>query len=690
MTETTSRPAGGLAAARRRAAVLRAEIDRNNEAYYVRDAPLISDAEYDAFVAELRQLEEAWPQLKQGSPTQQVSGRAEARFARVRHPIPMLSLSNAFTLEDLDRFDQRCRELTGRSEVRYHCEPKFDGLSIGLLYRDRRLVWGATRGDGVYGEDVTPNLKAIGVVEELPPSAPPHLFVRGEAVMYRKDFEEVNARRVAAGEAPFRNPRNAGAGSVRQIDPAATAARPLHIYCYNASAIEGATLRLRTQDELLDALVAWGFRVFEERQGDLTLEGVKQFVERQREHRHAWAFDTDGVVVKVDDLAIQAGLGFVGKDPRGAIAFKYPAEEKFTVLREIQVQVGRTGTITPVARLDPIEVGGVVVTNATLHNESEIRRKGILVGDHVVIRRAGEVIPEVVAPIVEQRTGQEREWRMPERCPSCGTPLERGEIVVRCPNDQGCPAQRKERIRHFASRGALDIEGLGDAVVTLLLDQKLIQDVADLFKLRIDQIEGLPGFGPLAATNLIRAIDRARHPDLARLLIGLGIRMIGSETAAAVAAHLGSLERLLDASEEEIRAIPGLGNVAASSLIAWLGREENRDLLRRLIANGVRPQVRQRRKGRLEGKTFLITGTLSEPRPAVAARIEAAGGSVVGAVSKKVDYLIVGESPGSKVDQARKLGIPQLDEAALERLIAGEEPEDGASEAAAEQAALPL
>jgi DNA ligase (NAD+) len=690
MAATNPRPAGGVPAARRRAEVLRAEIARHNEAYYVRDAPLISDADYDALVAELRQLEEAYPQLQQGSPTQRVSGRAEERFARVRHPITMLSLGNAFTFEELERFDQRCRELSGRAEVRYHCEPKFDGLSIGLLYRDRRLVWGATRGDGTYGEDVTPNLKAIGVREELPAEAPPHLFVRGEAVMYRQDFEEVNARRVAAGEAPFRNPRNAGAGSVRQIDPAATAARPLHVYCYNASAIEGASLPVRTQGELLDRLVAWGFRVFEERQAGLTLEEVKQFVERQREHRHAWPFDTDGVAIKVDDLAIQEGLGYVGREPRGAIAFKYPAEEKFTVLRGIEVQVGRTGTITPVARLDPVEVGGVVVTNATLHNESEVRRKGILVGDHVVIRRAGEVIPEVVAPIVEKRTGQEREWRMPDRCPSCGTPLERGEIVVRCPNDRGCPAQRKERIRHFASRGALDIEGLGDAVVTLLLEQGLIGDVADLFKLRIDQIEGLPGFGPIAATNLIRAIDRARHPDLARLLIGLGIRMIGSETAAALAAHVGSLERLLEASEEEIRSVQGLGNVAATSLIAWLGREENRDLLRRLIANGVRPQVRHKQKGRLDGKTFVITGMLSAPRPAIAARIAAAGGTVVGAVSKKVDYLIVGESAGSKVEQARKLGITQLDEAALERLLAGDDDATVSPDGNTRQAALPL
>ncbi|HEY3083571.1 MAG TPA: NAD-dependent DNA ligase LigA [Chloroflexota bacterium] len=690
MAATNQKPLGGVAAARRRAEVLRAEIARNNEAYYVRDAPLISDAEYDAIVDELRQIEETYPQLKQGSPLQQVSGRTEERFARVRHPIPMLSLGNAFTFEELERFDQRCRELSGRADVRYHCEPKFDGLSIGLLYRDRRLVWGATRGDGTWGEDVTPNLKAIGVREELPEEAPPHLFVRGEALMYRKDFEEVNARRVAAGEAPFRNPRNAGAGSVRQIDPAMTAARPLHVYCYNVSALEDATLGVRTQGELLDALVAWGFRVFEERRAGLTLEAVKEFVERQREQRHEWPFDTDGVVVKVDDLAMQAGLGYVGREPRGAVAFKYPAEEKFTVLREIEVQVGRTGTITPVARLDPIEVGGVVVTNATLHNESEVRRKGLLVGDHVVIRRAGEVIPEIVAPIVEKRTGQEREWRMPERCPSCGTVLERGEIVVRCPNYQGCLAQRKERIRHFASRGALDIEGLGDAVVTLLLEQDLIKDVADLFRLRIDRIEGLPGFGPLAATNLTRAIDRARHPDLARLLIGLGIRMIGSETAAALAAHVGSLEWLLEASEEEIRAAPGLGNVAATSLIAWLGREENRDLLKRLIANGVRPQVRQRRKGQLDSKTFVITGTLSAPRPAIAALIEAAGGSVVGAVSKKVDYLVVGESPGSKVDQARKLGITLLDEAALERVVSGEEAPRGAPDDSAQPAALPL
>jgi DNA ligase (NAD+) len=666
--------AKGLVAARRRAEVLRAEIARNNEAYYVRDAPLVSDAEYDALVGELRQLEEQFPQLKQGSPTQQVAGRAEERFAKVRHPVPMLSLGNAFSFEDLDRFDQRCRDLTGHAEVLYHCEPKFDGLSIGLLYRDHKLAWGATRGDGVNGEDVTTNLRALGVVESLPKEAPANLFVRGEAVMYRKDFEDLNAKRVAAGEAPFRNPRNAGAGSLRQIDPAAVAARPLHVYCYNASAIEGAKLGVRAMGELQDALARWGFRVFEERASGLTLDGVKQFVERQREKRHEWPFDTDGVVIKVDNLAQQEGLGFVGKDPRGAIAFKFPAEEKFTVLERIDVQVGRTGTITPVARVTPVEISGVVVTNATLHNESEIRRKGLLVGDHVVIRRAGEVIPEIVAPIVEKRDGTQREWSMPERCPSCDTPLERGEIVVRCPNEQGCPAQRKERIRHFASRGALDIEGLGDAIVQQLIDKGLIADVADLFRLSVQQLADLPGFGPVAARNLATAIARAKDPELPRLLIALGIRMIGSETAAALAAHFGSLERLLEASEEEIRATPGLGNVAAGSLIAWLAKESNRDLLKRLLANGVRPVVRQRRGGHLEGKTFVITGTLSAPRPAIAARLEAAGATVVGAVSKKVDYLVVGESAGSKLEQAKKLGITTLDEPALEALLDGSTP----------------
>jgi DNA ligase (NAD+) len=678
----------GIAAARRRAEVLRAEIARNNEAYYVRDAPLVSDAEYDALVAELRAVEELFPRLKEGSPTQQVSGRVEERFARVRHPVPMLSLGNAFSLEDLDRFDQRCRDLTGHAEVLYHCEPKFDGLSIGLLYRDRKLVWGATRGDGVNGEDVTQNLRALGVVESLPDDAPANVFVRGEAVMYRREFEELNAKRVAAGEAPFRNPRNAGAGSLRQIDPAAVAARPLHIYCYNASAIEGSQLGVRTMGELQAALGRWGFRVFEERASQLTLDGVKAFVERQREARHGWPFDTDGVVIKVDDLAQQEGLGFVGKDPRGAIAFKFPAEEKFTVLERIDVQVGRTGTITPVARVTPIEISGVVVTNATLHNESEIRRKGLMVGDHVVIRRAGEVIPEIVAPIVERRDGTQREWSMPESCPSCGTPLERGDIVVRCPNEQGCPAQRRERIRHFASRGALDIEGLGDAIVQQLLENGRIADVAGLFKLSVTDLDGLPGFGPIAARNLIGSIDRARSPELGRLLIALGIRMIGSETAAAMAARFGSLEQLLEATEEELRATPGLGNVAAGSLIAWLEKEQNRDLLKRLIANGVRPQVRQRQSGHLEGKTFVITGTLSAPRPAIAARLESAGASVVGAVSKKVDYVVVGESPGSKVEQAKKLGITTLDEAALAALLDGVSPPAAAPDEAA--AALPL
>jgi DNA ligase (NAD+) len=686
MTEN-GKARGGLAAARRRAEVLRAEIARHNEAYYVRDAPLVADAEYDGLVGELRELEARFPQLTAGSPTQQVSGRAEGRFAKVRHPVPMLSLGNAFASEELDRFDARVRELTGRADVRYHCEPKFDGLSIGLLYRDRELVWGATRGDGVVGEDVTPNLKAIGARERLPEDAPPHLFVRGEAVMSRQDFEELNARRVAAGEAPFRNPRNAGSGSVRQIDPAATAARPLTIYAYNANAIEGAELGPRTHGQLLDALERWGFTVFPVRRSDLDLDGVKAFVEELRELRHAWPFDTDGVVIKVDDLAVEAGLGFVGKDPRGAIAFKYPAEEKFTRLIGIDVQIGRTGTITPVARLDPVEVGGVVVSNATLHNDSEIRRKGLMIGDWVVIRRAGEVIPEVVAPVVERRTGEEREWAMPERCPECDTPLERlaGEIVWRCPNSYGCPAQRRERLRHFASRGALDIEGLGEANVALLMERGLVADPSDLFKLQIRDLEGLPGFGLLAAQNLIDGIDRAREPDLARLLIALGIRHVGSETAAALAATFGSLERLLEADLAKLQAISGVGNVAGASVHAWFQDGQNRAIIERMLARGVRPRARQRSSGPLEGKTFVITGTLAHPRPAVAARIEAAGGKVVGAVSKKIDYLVVGESPGSKVDQARKAGVQVVDEAGLEALLGGAAPAEEV-----EPAALPI
>ena len=676
-TEEQKRPRGGLPAARARAEVLRAEIQRANDAYYLRDAPLLSDAEYDAIVGELRALEAQFPQLAVDSPTQKVSGRAESRFPKVRHPVPMLSLGNAFSFEDLDKFDQRCRELSGRAEVRYECEPKFDGLSIGFLYRDRQLVWGATRGDGVEGEDITPNLKTLGVVEQLPADAPADLFVRGEAVMARHDFEELNERRVAAGEAPFRNPRNSAAGSLRQIDPGVTATRKLTVYCYNANALEGAALPVTTQGALLDALDRWGFDVFPHRGKDLTLDEVKAFVERQRELRHEWPFDTDGVVIKVDDLALQEGLGFVGKDPRGAIAFKYPAEEVFTTLNAVEWQVGRTGVVTPVARLEPVQVTGVVVTNATLHNESEIRRKGVMIGDTVVLRRAGEVIPEVVAPVVERRDGDEREIVIPDKCPVCETPLERapGEVALRCPNSAGCPAQRHERIRHFAGRGALDIEGLGDANVRLLMERDLVKDPADLFRLRATDLMGLPGFGPIAANNLIAAIDRAREPELPRLLIGLGIRHVGSETAAVLAERYGSLEHLLATPEDEIQAVPGVGNVAGASVAAWFAAPENRDLVERMLANGVRPRVRERNTGPLLGKKFVITGTLSAPRPAVQARIEAAGGQVVGGVSKNVDYLVVGEDAGSKVKQAEKLGIPRLDEAALGRLLAGELPE---------------
>ncbi len=667
-----------LASARRRADVLRAEIGRHNEAYYQRDAPLISDADYDGLVAELRQLEAAFPRLAADSPLARVGGRPEEGFARVEHPVPMLSLGNAFTLDDLRRFDQRVRDLTGRDDVRYHCEPKFDGLSVGLLYREGTLVWGATRGDGITGEEVTANLRAIGAPDRVSGKAPRDVFIRGEAVMYRADFEELNRRRIEAGEPPFRNPRNAGAGSIRQIDPAATAARPLHIFAYQASALEPSVLPVRTHGELLAALPAWGFKTFPEHQSDLTIEQVIAFIEAERERRHRWPFDTDGVVVKVDDLATELGLGFVGKDPRGAIAFKFPAEERFTRLRSVRWQVGRTGSVTPVAELEPVFVGGVMVANATLHNPSEIRRKGLLVGDMVVVRRAGEVIPEVVAPIIEQRTGTETEVAIPERCPECGSELlqQPGEIVLRCSNEMGCPAQRLGRVIHFAGRGALDIEGLGDANVALLMTgangaPPLIRDAGDLFALTISDLAELPGFGPVAATNLIAAIDRARQPDLSRLLIGLGIRMIGGETATAIADHFGSLDALLAAPEEEIRTVSGLGNVAATHLIAWLARAENRELLERMQRNGLRPRERARRGGVLQGKSFVITGTLSRPRPAIAESIVAAGGTVAGGVSKKIDFLVVGENPGSKVDQARKLGIAVIDEDGLADLLRG-------------------
>ncbi len=677
-----SRPYGGLSGARARSSVVRAEIARANEAYYVRDAPLISDAEYDDLVSQLRAIEAAYPVLATDSPIRKVSGRAEGRFAKVRHPVQMLSLSNAFNFEDLDRFEARCLNLTGRDDMRFACEPKFDGLSIGLLYRARKLVWGATRGDGVEGENVTPNLLAIGVVESLPDDAPEHLFVRGEAIMTRADFEAINARRVAKGEPPFRNPRNAAAGSIRQIDATATATRPLTIFCYGATGIDGAELRFATQGELTLALERWGFRVFCVHEAGQTMEGVKEFIEKLRQERHGFPFDTDGVVVKVDDLSVQIGLGVVGKDPRGAIAFKFPAEEKFTLLRDIQVNVGRTGTITPVAILEPVEVSGVIITNATLHNENEVRRKGVLIGDIVVIRRAGEVIPEVVAPIVERRTGAEREWHMPEFCPSCGTKLERvpEEVAVRCPNQSGCPDQVREKLRHFAGRGAMDIDGLGESIIAQLLEAKLIKDAADIFRLRSTDLLGLAGFGSIAANNLIASIDRARQPELARLLVALGIRFVGSETAATLAGHFGSIERLVEATEDEIRSIQGIGSIAASTVYSWFQLEGNRELIGQLRHNGVRPIVRDRVSGALDGMTFVITGTLSVPRPAIAARIEAAGGKVVGAVSKKVDVLVAGDNPGSKIQQATKLKIRIASESDLEQILAGKEAMPTASE----------
>jgi len=663
------------AGVRQRIGRLREEIERHNYRYYVLDEPLVSDAEYDRLFRELQALEAAHPDLvTPDSPTQRVGAKPLAAFAPVRHRTPMLSLNNAFDAEEVAAFDRRVREALGAAEVEYSAEPKFDGLAVNLTYENGVLAQGATRGDGYTGEDVTQNLRTIRSIPlKLAGGKPPlRLEVRGEVLMRKADFEALNASQRARGEKPFVNPRNAAAGSLRQLDSRITAGRRLYFVAYGLGAGEG-TPRFRYQSEILDYLAEMRFPVANERARVRGVEGLLGYYETIGRKRAALAYDIDGVVYKVNDLAAQEELGYVARAPRYAIAHKFPAEEAETVVEDIEVQVGRTGALTPVARLKPVFVGGVTVTNATLHNEDEVRRKDVRIGDAVLVRRAGDVIPEVVRVLKEKRSGDVRAFRMPACCPVCGSAVQRmeGEAVARCTAGLYCAAQRKQALLHFASRRAMDIEGLGEKLVDQLVDADIVRTPADLYRLDAAVLAGLERMGEKSAANVVAAIGKSRHATLARFIYALGIRNVGETTARDLARHFGSMDALMAAGVEELQQVPDVGPVVAQSIAQFFAERHNREVVRQLLEAGITfERAAAERSRRLEGKTFVLTGTLPTlSREEAKARIEQHGGRVSGSVSKKTDYVVAGAEPGSKYDKALALGIPILDEAGLLELL---------------------
>lgn len=652
-----------------RATRLRHEIEQANYNYHVLDNPTISDAEYDALMRELRALEEQYPEVRTpDSPTQRVGGEVGRGFKPVRHPVPMLSLGNAFSEEQLRAWYERIKRLVPNAELDFVVEPKIDGLAIALTYAGGEFQLGATRGNGIEGEDVTANLH---VVKEVPPHllsepTPERVEVRGEIYMPIEGFERLNQQRGAEGQPLFASPRNSAAGSLRQLDPSVTSGRPLCLWAYAVGYAEG--LRLTSQWQTLELLRTWGFPVNDRVRHVSDIGQVWEYCLQTEEERDRLPYEIDGVVVKVNSVAIQEELGAVGRDPRWAIAYKFPPRQATTRLLNIDVNVGRTGTINPFAVLEPVNIGGVLVSLATLHNEQDIHRKDIRIGDRVIVQRAGDVIPQVVKSIPEERDGTQQVYYLPANCPACGTALvhPEGEAMARCPN-RNCPAQMFRWIEHFVSEPAMDIRGLGEALVRALLEHGLIRDPADLYGLTMEGLLALPGIQEKSAWNLLRSIDRSKSRPLANIIFALGIRYVGSQTAELLASSFGDLDALRAATIEALEAVEGIGSKTAESIVEWTTDEKNRDVLARLKQSGVR--WRERRavaSGPLTGLTFLITGRLdSLSRGQAEARLKDLGAKIAPGMSKSVDYLIAGADPGSKLDKAQKLGTPVKDEAWL-------------------------
>jgi DNA ligase (NAD+) len=656
------------------------ELDEHAYRYYVLDAPTVSDSEYDTAMQELTALEDAHPQLRTAdSPTQKVAGGYSTLFTPVTHPERLLSLDDVFSAAELAAWSARVERETG-SALEYLCELKVDGLAVDLIYENGVLTRGATRGDGRTGEDITPNVRTIAdIPRRLRTDAPPaFLEVRGEVYFPGAKFAELNARLVESGKAPFANPRNAAAGSLRQKDPRVTAGRPLHMVVHGLGAADG--FAPERQSQAYETLREWGLPTSDRCRVVPDLAGVEQFVAYYGEHRHTVEHEIDGVVVKVDQIALQRQLGATSKAPRWAVAYKYPPEEVTTKLLDIRVNVGRTGRVTPYGVMTPVKVSGSTVENATLHNADEVARKGVLVGDTVVLRKAGDVIPEIVGPVVDLRDGSERAFVFPTHCPACGTALVRppGEADTRCPNTRSCPAQLRERLFHLAGRGALDIEVLGYEAASALLESGLLVDEGDLFSLTAQALSGVSFFtkqdGELRANavKLLANLDEAKTRPLWRLLVALSIRHVGPTAAQALAREFGSIEAIRDASAAELAAADGVGPIIAGAITEWFGVDWHREIVRKWRAAGVRLADEQRatEPRPLIGVTVVVTGSLSGwSRDSATAAIQQAGGRAAGSVSKKTDFLVAGDNPGSKYDKAVSLDVPVLDEAGFAVLL---------------------
>ncbi|MBO8169172.1 MAG: NAD-dependent DNA ligase LigA [Thermoanaerobacteraceae bacterium] len=650
---------------------LRRQIEEHNYRYYVLDDPVISDYEYDRLMQELQRLEEQYPQFKDPhSPTQRVGGAPREGFATVNHEVSLLSLDNAFGEEALRQWEQRLLKLVD-TPVNYVAELKIDGLSVALTYEGGKLAVGATRGDGQVGEDITANIKTIPSVPLRLRKELPRLVVRGEAYMPKQSFVKLNEEREAAGEALFANPRNAAAGSLRQLDPKVAASRNLQVFVYDILVLEGE--EIATHAEVLALLRELGFAVNPHYKVCDNIEEVIEYCRYWTEKRNELNYDIDGLVIKVNQLDVHEKLGTTAKSPRWAIAYKFPAEQKETVVRDIFLSVGRTGVLTPTALLEPVHLAGTTVSKATLHNEDYIRDKDIRIGDHVIVQKAGDIIPEVVRVLPEKRRGHEREFQFPDRCPECGARVarEQNETALRCQGGLACSAQVRERIIHFASRDAMDIEGLGPKMVEQLLKHNLIENVADLYYLTMEDLLSLERVGEKSARNLLDAIEKSKDNALHQLIFALGIRHVGLGASKALARHFGSLEALAGASEEELLAVADVGPKIAASISNFFAEPQNQDVIRRLVAAGVNTKAEQNAgENDLEGLTFVLTGSLpGYSRKEAKEMIELRGGKVASSVSRKTDYVLVGQDPGSKLDKARKLGVTTIEVADLEETL---------------------
>lgn len=657
---------------------LREQLNHHSVQYYVLDDPDIPDAEYDRLYRELQSLEQQFPDLiTPDSPTQRVGDKPLESFAQVKHELPMLSLDNVFNEEALIDFNKRIQQrLEWDDEITYAAEPKLDGLAVSLLYENGLLVRAGTRGDGTTGEDITQNVRTIHAVplKLSGDDVPPVLEVRGEVFMPKAGFEKLNQRAREQGEKVFVNPRNAAAGSLRQLDPRITAQRPLSMYCYSVGRVDG-EMPHKTHSEMLNQLQHWGLPVCEERRTVNGVQGCLDYYQQMAECRAELPYEIDGIVYKVDSLRLQKELGFVARAPRWAIAHKFPAQEEITLVNEINFQVGRTGALTPVARLEPVFVGGVTVSNATLHNMDEVKRKDVRVGDQVIIRRAGDVIPEVVKVVPGSRQPGAQLIELPAQCPVCGSDVEQleGEAVARCSGGLFCAAQRKESIKHFASRKAMDIDGLGDKLVEQLVDAGLIEHVNDLYSLSVEQIASLERMGEKSAANLVEALEKSKHTSLSRFIYALGIREVGEATAQTLAQHFASLQAIQQADEETLQQVEDVGPVVASHIVRFFKQPHNLQVIDALLQAGIHwdeVEVTPPQQQTLQGQTFVLTGTLTDmSRDEAKKALQARGAKVTGSVSKKTSFVVVGDSPGSKAAKAEQLGVEILDEAGLMKLL---------------------